>query len=458
MTLIISILFFSYGHFLNVLEKVYLFNIELGRSRVLAVVNLLLVFGSYLFIRRLSGYSMKISKILTMIGIVLILLPLGKIIVSTTNIKINNQVSATKTENGRVLGDQLTDLPDIYYIILDSYTRQDVLLDTYQFDNKPFLNELKAEGFYVAECSRSNYQFTLLSLGSSLNLDYLANLDKRINSGPYDQAILRNLIQHNQARSILTKFGYRFIAMENGFIGTKIPDADEYIKFTRSNNEMIWNMFLNPFEEMFIQSTGAVVLYRLPLGFLSESIKKASFPYYELAQIQLFQLNKLPLITTEPGPKFVFMHMNIPHRPFIFDANGTLQSDSGFYGADGLAIDINYEKEGYRDQVAFLNSRLPEILKGIIQESRVNPIIILQGDHGLDMKNRSPILYAIYPSSNLKEFLYPTITPVNTFRAIFTKYFDLPYPKLPDRSFSSDNQDRFIFHEEFENNPGCSEK
>lgn len=456
MTLVITILFFSFGHLQSLLEGIYLFNIDLGRFRVLAIVNLFILIGTFLMIRGTSGNSEITCKVLTLVSLGLLLLPLGRIIYFTSKSAINYQLTTTRTHNERVSGNQTTKLPDIYYIILDSYTRQDVLENTYQFNNKPFIDELKAMDFYVAECARSNYQFTLLSLASSLNLDYLSSLDNRINTVPYDQSLLRNLIQHNQVRSILNKLGYRFVALENGYIGTRIPDADEYITFTRMKTEMLWNKFLNPFEEMFIQSTGAVVAYRLPLGFLSEAIKKASFPYYELAQIQLFQLNKISEISSEPGPKFVFMHMNIPHRPFIFDSNGSLQSDQGFYGTNGLAVDINYEKEGYRDQVAFLNNRLPEILSGIVRESKVNPIIIVQGDHGLDMKNRSYILNAIYPSSDLAEYLYPTITPVNTFRVIFSQYFGLSYPTLPDRSYSSANQDRFIFSDQFEGNPVCS--
>src|SRR5688572_19610664 len=37
--------------------------------------------------------------------------------------------------------------PDIYYIILDGYGRQDILQALYGFDNSSFLNELSARGF-----------------------------------------------------------------------------------------------------------------------------------------------------------------------------------------------------------------------------------------------------------------------------------------------------------------------
>ena len=40
---------------------------------------------------------------------------------------------------------------DIYVIIVDAYARADVLTQRYQFDNAPFLEALRARGFYVAE-------------------------------------------------------------------------------------------------------------------------------------------------------------------------------------------------------------------------------------------------------------------------------------------------------------------
>ena len=67
--------------------------------------------------------------------------------------------------------------PDIYYIILDGYSRDDTLLDFFDYDNTPFLNELEAMGFYVARCSQSNYAQTQLSLSSSTNMVYLQSID-----------------------------------------------------------------------------------------------------------------------------------------------------------------------------------------------------------------------------------------------------------------------------------------
>ena len=61
-------------------------------------------------------------------------------------------------------------LPDVYYIILDGYGRDDSLLEIYNYDNSSFLDNLSDLGFYTANCSRSNYAKTRLSLTSSLSV------------------------------------------------------------------------------------------------------------------------------------------------------------------------------------------------------------------------------------------------------------------------------------------------
>lgn len=62
--------------------------------------------------------------------------------------------------------------PDIYYIIVDGYGREDVLRETYGIDNSEFLGFLKENGFHVIDQAHSNYTQTVYSLSSSLNLNY----------------------------------------------------------------------------------------------------------------------------------------------------------------------------------------------------------------------------------------------------------------------------------------------
>jgi hypothetical protein len=77
------------------------------------------------------------------------------------------------------------------------------------------------------------------------------------------------------------------------------------------------------------------------------------------------------------------------------------------------------------------------ILQKIIDTSPVKPIIVVQGDHGVKGYNRGSILNAYYLPGGVEKKLYPTITPVNTFRLILDNYFGKQYPLLKDISYDT---------------------
>jgi len=71
--------------------------------------------------------------------------------------------------------------PDICYIILDGYGRADMLQSVYGFDNSEFINALEQRGLVVENGSQSYYPRTILSLASSLNMQYLDTMSKAMN-------------------------------------------------------------------------------------------------------------------------------------------------------------------------------------------------------------------------------------------------------------------------------------
>ena len=450
-TLVFTIAFFSFGHLLSILSGASLLGIELGRIRILGIIVLFILVMGFFLIRKSHSPSKEFNLTLIVVSLVLVVFPVINILIFNFHQSALNTSLPTREEEAK----SETNLPDIYFIILDSYTRQDALQNVYHYDNQSFLNQLHEMGFYIAECSMSNYQYTLLSLSSTLNMDYLPNIDKRIDFNNYQSALLTELIKHNKVRTILSDAGYKFITIENSYIGTQIPDADLYIRDNRKYTNATATEYLTPFEEMFIKTTAGVALYRLELGPITDWVEKISFPYSDHANNQLFQLNSLASLTSLNGPKFVYVHMNIPHRPFIFQPDGKLQTDPGFYGNDGGAVNMDYEIKGYVDQIKFLNNRLPNIIKEIVSHSKNQPIIIIQGDHGLDMNNRSLILNSYYPADRFNASLYPSISPVNSFRVVLNSVLGTSYNLLPDKSYASPSQERFIFSDVYDPNPSC---
>jgi len=86
----------------------------------------------------------------------------------------------------------------------------------------------------------------------------------------------------------------------------------------------------------------------------------------------------------------------------------------------------------------FINERILAVLDTILQESETPPIIVLQGDHGpqtrqqLDPEIRLPILNAYYLPGGGDAYLYPTISPVNSFRLVLDLYFGTAWGLIDD--------------------------
>jgi len=100
----------------------------------------------------------------------------------------------------------------------------------------------------------------------------------------------------------------------------------------------------------------------------------------------------------------------------------------------------------YRDQLAYLNSRILAAVDAILAASPEPPVIVLQGDHGSRaysdfddpeasyFKESLAILNAYHLPGLGPEAVDPGISPVNTFRLIFRHYFGADLEPLPDTS------------------------
>ncbi len=333
----------------------------------------------------------------------------------------------------------IPDPPDIYYIILDGYGREDVLRDMYGMDNREFLDQLTDMGFYVAEEGHSNYMQTVLSLASSLNLEYLDEQIQKWGLGSTDRTLPTVMIQHSLARAFLEARGYRTVNILSGFYPTEILDADERLGLERPYG-------INAYEQFWILDSP-----------FQELIPKDEFGYitwgYSMHRERILrQLDSLAQVSTESGPKFVFAHIFAAHPPFVLRGDGSsIEADRPYQLVDGDHFFGSREEylSGYADQVGYINRRLLEIAHAILSNAQRPAVIIFQGDHGpgstLDwssaqgscMWERASILNAYYLPEEYRANLYPSITPVNTFRYIFREIFQADYPPLEDHVYYS---------------------
>ncbi len=334
--------------------------------------------------------------------------------------------------------------PNIYYIILDAYARSDILKTRYDLDNSAFVAALKARGFYVADQSRSNYGQTALSLASSLNSVYLDDLVGQVGPASLNRVPLAEMIAHSRVARRLRDQGYRVTAFSTGFPLTEMREADRYLAPS-------WN--LTGYTNTFINTTPLPLLLRLPM----------MKTQYEAHREQiLYTLDHLADAAEGDAPTFVFAHLVVPHPPFVFGPKGEpIDSERRFDFIDGSSLTALTSTEaytrGYRDQVKFISPQIVSAIDRVLARSAEPPIIILQGDHGpgsnlnwqsmqdTDLSERMSILNAYLLPGREYGDLYPSITPVNTFRVVLDRYMGTHEGRLKDESYFSQGDRPYAF-------------
>jgi hypothetical protein len=443
------VMFFSYGHIYQLIEGRSIGSLNIGQHRFLGTLWLLIIIAGVWLIVKKTSQAIELNRILNIISIILVVMPLGQIGIfefnaaKATSLKIPASVAADDTKTVGNLDSEK--LPDVYYIILDGYSRDDVLMKLYNYDNSSFYSELKQIGFVIPDCAQSNYARTALSLSSTLFMDYVQNFSPLYSQGDQtlDMPVYHEYFQHNPVRDHLTEFGYKTVAFETGYFWNEVTDADVYIVANNNPlNKVKQGNDVSEFEMMFIRTTAFRTVSELKTKFTQNLVNNIRTPEEKHHDQVVFSLDQLEQVSSLPGKKFVFAHIIAPHAPFVFSP-------------DGRYISTGAVNPGYTNAISFINSRLITIVKSIIANSKVPPIIILQGDHGWDEAYRMDILNAYYLPDGGSKKIYDTITPVNTFRIVLNQYFGTDFPLLKDTSFYSLEETPYVFNEVA---PTCSSK
>lgn len=306
--------------------------------------------------------------------------------------------------------------PDVYYIIFDGYGRQDVLEHQYAWDNEPFLAELEARGFYVARESYANYPTTHFSLGSSLNMRYL---DDELETGT-QRAVYFDLVRKAEVAARFRDLGYRYVLVASIWGGTNgSPIADDVMGLSAD--------FGNEFHA----------------GLLDLTVAADLLPGISVGDVHLAAFDALESVASMDAPTFTLAHVVLPHPPYVLDRDGRIIDRASALRGTWHGEEA---KRGYVEQVRFVNRRIVEILDRILERSD-DAIIIIQGDHGpfapdlrreglLQVESaRLGILNAYRVPAQIRSKLYPSISPVNSFRVLFTGLGRDDLELLPERHF-----------------------
>jgi hypothetical protein len=420
-------LFFSYGHtHITLTEKIKEFDFEVW----LLIAWLVLALLAVLWAIKRPPYPEGLNAI-----------ALGLAVMSLWQISSGIQrggVHRVGAENAPVEEDLMRpeNPPDVYYFILDSYGREDLLKQAYGYDNSAFIEGLRERGFYVAQCSQANYIRTELSVGSSLNMSYLQDLDSAFTPDSIKRRILWESYQHSAVRYNFESLGYTTVAFATGFAWNELDDADVFY------TPPPFSAGMTEFETLFLNTT--LARHAQDLGWVdTDEVMAQNF-----RDRTLLVFDSMDDITRMTEPTFAYIHVISPHPPFVFGPNGEHTHPADYWNEKKQYPADLYAK-GYQNQLTFLNKKILEAMDTLLVESETPPIVILQGDHGpwhQPRDKRMWILNAYYLPEH-QDKLFSKISPVNTFRNIFNAYFGGNYDMLPNVSYFSPVPNLYDFSE-----------
>jgi len=328
---------------------------------------------------------------------------------------------------------------DIFILLLDAYPRADTLERVFAYDNRPFLDELRARGLDVAERSRSNYWFTDLTLASMFNMRQLPDIPELadvIEGSRPSRPVWRQVMNDSRAFAILRASGYRIVTTASGWEDVSLRRADTFLDGGQPSD----------FEVALLRSTWLADVVQLVRPDLIPGLQHARIDFNFDVVMRIAAVN-------EDRPTFVFSHVPAPHVPIAVDAAGqTVSWDSldVFYGVtlEQLGLSAREYRDRFISQLEYVNGRVLETIDSILAGSDREAVIIVMSDHGpgnhtrplradrVDVRARLLNLFAAYTPGNHGLFPEGT-TPVNVLVRLFNAYLGTDLNLQPDTSYRS---------------------
>ena len=422
--LIVSIglvLFFTYGHFYNIIKGFTILDENIGRHRYIIIPFILGIIIPIYFIIKSKINFQNITKIVNGISITLVLMVFINITMfGITEIESYSTINYDSGNNPIEL-ENIHNTPDVYYIILDEYGGHESM-KYLNYDNSQFYEFLKEKKFIIPEKSTGNYPISQFSIASSLNMEYLSDLSNNVGKDSKSYLPVIEMVYNSQVIKNFKSLGYEIVIFDSEFVPAKNFVLVDDIKCHKDEMNSI---LLDSITRMTM------------IGYFVERYDEEK----RRDQINCAFSEVKSIGNNKDKPIFAFVHILTPHSPYIFGPNG-----ESIIPGNPISSEIWDEKIAYIDQLKFANKEITKVIEKILDKNEKS-IIILQSDHGsgldVDFKNpnesmmlqRLSILNAYYAPEISENRFHENITPVNSFRIIFNDYFNGDYKILEDRNY-----------------------
>lgn len=252
---------------------------------------------------------------------------------------------------------------DVVVIVLDTYLREDLLLETMGFDNSDFARDLEDRGFVVDDDAMSNYNRSFGSVASMMALDPVLTEG---DMSTEDLELVRFLLGGGGPFfGSYRDAGYEVTSYLTGWRGTRCTEFIDYCIRRGVVASTAWYLGeITPFAPI-----------------LHSSIDR---PLTSTAIPQLDRLSEDVIEAFErETPQFVWAHIELPHPPFVLDASCGRQDDERLGGLvfASTKVVFQFRADAYAEQIQCVNRMALEQIDEILAANPDSQILVVS-DHG----------------------------------------------------------------------------
>lgn len=246
--------------------------------------------------------------------------------------------------------------PNVYLILLDGYPRRDTLAEYFDFDIGPFLGSLEDRGFTVAQNSHSPYTATMPVLTSIFSMQPAGDiLGAEWDGSDWQYHLLWHWLNASPVIDAYEAAGYQTYSV--------IPTG----------------------ASIDLRSVDVVLESGMPSRFEGHLLTLGIGGFIDHGA-----MNRAELIdgfrnlrdSAGASPRFVFAHMQTPHDPYVFDADGNPAQPCGAPCANHAGPPNPDLTDRFLGQLQWTDGQVLDAVDHIIA---VDPsaVVIVFSDHGL---------------------------------------------------------------------------
>jgi hypothetical protein len=420
---IFLIFFNTYG-----LAHKYFFRLDRFQVEHYTLLPLYVLVGlyiSWLVAKILSNSNQKVWDGTVLILSALILFNLVKIIPAEFNKNKAIPVGSTLSEVTSVEGSAVKEqYPDIYYIIFDEFAGFESMRHYWNYNGvNDFVNFLESKGFFIAEQSHSGTIDTLQIMTSRLNYQEYPLGAEYLDTYYSD-------IANNKVMAYLKTMGYTTVVFDETRASFAYPakppiNADYKLEYMTDSYADLGVLF---------DDYGVLVADNTMLFAFSKYYKINNPVYQQHRGMIYYTINNISTRNIK-SPKFVYVHLMLPHMPFMFDEDGNMIDQQQYLNWD-------YYLGNYKYTISVAEKLVTNIMSQ--SEPGNTPVIILQSDHGARNKLagdpngealqnfpeefKTNIMFALFLPGYDMSTIPQDVNPINTFPIVFNHLFDADIP------------------------------